>query len=137
MTYMLSRGDVVGTGVQSLVVEECGMCAVMFAFPEVLREKALADHSRSFWCPNGHKLYFQGKTEAQKIQERLDREREHSARLAADRDQIQASLSATRGQVTKLKKRVAAGVCPCCGRTFQQLSRHMASQHPDYALEQP
>lgn len=129
----LTRGDVVGTGVQSLVVEECGVCAVLFAMPEVLRDKALADHSKGFWCVNGHKLFFQGKTEAQKLQERLDDERRRSARIAADRDQIQASLSATKGQVTKLRKRVAAGVCPCCGRTFQQLARHMENKHPDYA----
>jgi hypothetical protein len=34
--------------------------------------------------------------------------------------------------MTRIKKRVAAGVCPCCNRSFKDLARHMAGQHPDY-----
>lgn len=111
------------------------MCGVWFALPKAMRDMSLEDRKSTFCCPNGHRIGYSGKTEAEKLRERLDIEREHSARLAADRDQIQASLSATKGQVTRLKKRVAAGVCPCCGRTFQQLSRHMANKHPGYATE--
>lgn len=32
--------------------------------------------------------------------------------------------------IAALKAR-GAGVCPCCNRTFSQLSRHMQSKHPD------
>lgn len=44
-------------------------------------------------------------------------------------------MHAARGQVTRLKNRAAAGVCPCCNRTFHQLVRHMAAKHPDFAAE--
>jgi hypothetical protein len=44
-------------------------------------------------------------------------------------------LRATRGVVTKIKRRVAHGVCPCCQRTFKDLARHMEGQHPDYAKD--
>lgn len=27
---------------------------------------------------------------------------------------------------------VGAGVCPCCNRTFKNLARHMAGQHPGF-----
>ena len=37
-----------------------------------------------------------------------------------------------KGQVTRIKKRVANGVCPCCNRTFKDLAAHMSTQHPDY-----
>lgn len=40
--------------------------------------------------------------------------------------------AATKGQLTKTKKRIANGVCPCCNRSFANLERHMAGQHPDY-----
>lgn len=106
---------------------------MLFAFPLTLREKALADHSRLFYCPNGHELRYLGKTESQKLREQLERERERSGRISADRDQIEASLRATKGVVTKLQKRASAGVCPCCNRTFSQLARHMKSKHPDFA----
>ena len=48
------------------------------------------------------------------------------------REEAEASLQATKGVVTRLKKRAIAGVCPCCNRTFQQLAAHMAHKHPDY-----
>lgn len=34
---------------------------------------------------------------------------------------------------TRIKNRVKNGVCPCCNRTFQNLMRHMKSQHPKWA----
>ncbi len=35
--------------------------------------------------------------------------------------------------MTKVKKRAANGVCPCCNRTFSDLARHMKAKHPDFA----
>lgn len=35
----------------------------------------------------------------------------------------------------KLKRRVKAGVCPCCKRTFKQLVAHMKHKHPDFDVE--
>lgn len=131
----LARGSVLGMGAQRLVVEECGECFVLFAFPETQQEKARADHRRGFWCPNEHKLHYTGKTEAQKLREQLERERDRAGRLASQRDQAEASLRATKGVVTRQKKqlqRVANGVCPCCNRSFVNLARHMESKHPGY-----
>lgn len=42
---------------------------------------------------------------------------------------------AQKGQNTRLKKRIAAGVCPCCNRSFANLREHMAGQHPDFTGE--
>ncbi len=36
------------------------------------------------------------------------------------------------GAKTKLKNRIANGVCPCCNRSFKQLAAHMRTQHPDW-----
>lgn len=36
---------------------------------------------------------------------------------------------------TRAKKRAATGTCPCCGRSFVQLRRHMAAKHPDHLAE--
>ncbi|WP_159103999.1 hypothetical protein [Rhodopseudomonas sp. B29] len=54
------------------------------------------------------------------------------------RDQREAAerrAAAARGQVTKIKNRVGHGVCPCCNRTFANLARHMAGEHPGYTAE--
>ena len=37
-----------------------------------------------------------------------------------------------RGVATRMKNRIKVGVCPCCNRTFQDLAKHMASQHKDF-----
>lgn len=73
-----------------------------------------------------------GRGEAVRLRERLRAERDRAARLAAERDQAEASARAYKGAATKARKRAKAGTCPCCKRTFQQLARHMASQHPDF-----
>ena len=44
--------------------------------------------------------------------------------------------AAAKGQLTKVKKRVGNGVCPCCTRSFTDLARHMESKHPAY-VERP
>ena len=31
----------------------------------------------------------------------------------------------------RIEKRIHAGVCPCCNRSFPNLQRHMAAKHPD------
>ena len=124
------------SGYTQLVTETCCSCGVMFAMPEALQERALRDrgsNGRQFYCPNGHGQHYTGKTDLEKANERLDWERERARRLSAELDQTTASLRAQRGVTTKLKKRIASGVCPCCKRSFKDLHRHMAGQHPDFA----
>lgn len=77
----------------------------------------------------GHSWVYKGENLEQKLKRRED----ELARTRADRDQVKASNRALKGVVTRTKKRVGNGVCPCCNRTFQQLARHMEAKHPEYA----
>lgn len=128
----------------TLVTEECCRCGVLFAMPKDLQQELLNDRTRYFYCPNGHSQHYLGKTEEQKLREKLE---ETEARLErtrtqarATRDQLEASersRSALRGQITKTKRRVSKGVCPCCNRSFPDLANHMQSKHPDYGDDHP
>lgn len=73
---------------------------------------------------------------AEEIAERLRHERDaETARAefwAKEHKATKQELTTTKGQLTKTKKRLAGGVCPCCNRSFVSLAKHMASQHPDY-----
>lgn len=125
---------------RQLVVVSCATCHITYAIPESLYRSALAyPGSRSdgwkLCCPVGHTWHYVGLS----VDEKLERERDRRASIQADLDRTRASLSAQRGQTTKarnerdrLKTRAAAGVCPCCNRTFQQLARHMKGQHPEF-----
>lgn len=96
---------------------------------------------QTFYCIHGHPQHFtEDKSEAQKLREQLDAERQArqraEQRVAEKSDEAQSAwrtASAYKGQVTRLKNRSQAGVCPCCNRTFKQLVQHMANKHPDYA----
>jgi hypothetical protein len=119
-----------------LVVLTC-WCGINHAVPQNLRDYQLRQHRdgrnvTSIYCPLGHEHMPAGEGEAAKLQRQLEVERERAGRLAAQRDQAQASARAHKAAATRARRRAAAGVCPCCQRTFKQLQRHMTTKHPDY-----
>jgi septal ring factor EnvC (AmiA/AmiB activator) len=118
-------------------IDVCAACGVHFGMTKHLEQQRRKDGG-SFFCPNGHSLSY-GKSEAAKLREELARTqgqlthaRDQRDAAEAHRRTVEKQLGASRGQVTKLQKRVVAGVCPCCHRSFQALSRHMKTKHPDF-----
>lgn len=114
---------------------QCCRCGTPFAMSADLERVRRVDHE-IFYCPLGHQQHWPaGKTQEQKLQEQINRERSRAASLSAQLDQEKASHSSTKGQLTKAKKRAANGVCPCCNRSFVNVARHVAGQHPEFAAE--
>jgi hypothetical protein len=120
----------------TLVTTTC-WCGIPHAIPQELYDYVDQQHrdgrkQTGIYCPLGHSWIFDGESET----DRLRRELERRARAhEATRDLLeheQRSHAATRGHLTRTKRRVAAGVCPCCQRTFKQLERHMKAKHPGY-----
>lgn len=132
----------------SLVRMTCGQCGIEFAMPEAYQQERLEDH-RSWYCPNGHARCYVGKTEAEKLRDQLAaKEREVLAaksrveteqrwRVQAEEEtrRVQRSLRATKAVVTRTKKKIVAGRCPCCSHQFKDLKSHMATRHPNYDPE--
>lgn len=135
--YPRSEGERFATD-KTLTVVSCATCHVTYAIPTSFQRAAVAypgDRGWTIHCPFGHAWHYTGKSVEQKLQEATER----AGRLAAERDQAEAAVRAQKARGTRYKndrdrerKRAAAGVCPCCNRTFQQLARHMASQHPEH-----
>ena len=120
---------------------QCAACAMTFAVPKRFETDRREDHA-TFYCPSGHPNVFNGETESEKLR----RERDRLAQRIAERDDdvkrqreraeaAERCGAAARGQVTKIKNRVGHGVCPCCNRTFENLARHMGSQHPTFTAQ--
>ena len=122
------------THADQLVVHTC-WCGIRHAIPSSLSRQA-THNGRAVHCPLGHE-WVKKETEAERLKKKLQRERaDHDQSWAAWRDEKQSLKNQIRSQKaakTRIKNRVAAGVCPCCNRTFQNLHRHMQSQHPDFA----
>lgn len=66
------------------------------------------------------------------LQAEINRANERARRAKQDAEHFEASRNAYKGQVTRLKNRAAAGMCPCCNRHFTNLERHMGTKHPDF-----
>jgi hypothetical protein len=116
------------TYTETLTVVHC-TCGMAFAIPDALYHQAQKSSRVSVFCPKGHSFHY-----TETLEVKLQRERDRSARLAAERDQIQASLTAQKGVATKLRKKVERaehGVCPHCNRSFVNLQRHVKTKHPE------
>ena len=88
-----------------------------------------------FYCPNGHRIHFTGESDETRLRRELNNEREENNHLRYRIDHANRSRAALRGQVTKIKRRVGKGICPCCRRNFANLKRHMEGQHPNWSEE--
>ena len=127
------------TDTSRLVVEECCVCGIRFAISNDFRNQCINNHSKAFYCPNGHDQYFVGETEAQKLKRQLEAARTDRTWY---RDQLQASersKAALKGHLTRARNKIAAGNCPVpdCGQHFANVREHMKHKHPDYTLTDP
>lgn len=124
-------------------------CGIVFGLEQGFVRHRRQDH-KGWYCPNGHLQYFLGENEAERLKKELERQKAESQReLAKEQqrrkwaeesrdmankreDRAKRKAAAFKGIVTKTKKRVGNGVCPCCNRTFANLMNHMKTQHPKY-----
>lgn len=126
----------------TLVTETCCACGVVFAMPDWF-QRQLKKTGETFYCPSGHGQHYRDNLRAEndRLKKEIEQERERKTLIAGwydaerrDHEHTRKRLAATKGVVTRTKKRLANGVCPCCNRHFVNLERHMKGQHPDYQV---
>lgn len=128
----------------TLEVVTCATCSITYAIPAGLKASALKyrgdrEGGWKLCCPLGHTWWYVGETEKERLKRIARESSNRAALLSAQLDQTKAELRGQKARGTRYRnerdasrRRHAAGVCPCCGRSFKQLRQHMASQHPDY-----
>lgn len=102
-------------------------CGISFAMTRAFYNRVRNSHEL-WYCPQGHSQHYTGKSDEQKL-------RDAEAREVALQDQLSAAIrdaDATRAALLRDRARFAAGVCPCCNRSFENVRRHMVTKHPDY-----
>ncbi len=120
-------------------------CSIQFVIPRSLFDYyKRMDGAWSLHCPLGHTMVPAGQSEADKVRDELTREKHRAEQARAEADSwrrrnavTDRQLSARKGQITKIKNRIARGVCPACNRTFENVGRHMATKHPTFAAPEP
>ncbi len=134
------------TAVTSLIAIACPGCGGVYGIGIAYHlEAQLLGHFKKCWtCPycKQERGYGTSKQEAEIAQLKCDLEQQRTLKEEAraresdalkEADHFRKSRDGMKGQLVKVQKRVAHGVCPCCDRTFINLQRHMATKHPDYA----
>jgi NMD protein affecting ribosome stability and mRNA decay len=110
---------------------ECCTCGIVFAVPENWRAKK-QETGTYFFCPNGHCQCY-SESDVVRAKKLLEEEmKRHMITLTRFNEAERAKQDITK-ELIRIKKRISAGVCPCCNRTFQQLARHMKTKHPEQA----
>ena len=118
-----------------LEVINCWVCGCVFAMSSNLKAE-MKSKEQTLFCPKGCRLglgepHWKVDMDHLRQSEKYYRTRSIENRERAEKTERQ--LIATRGVVTRIKNRVSKGVCPCCNRTFANLTRHMGTQHPDFS----
>lgn len=111
-------------------VFDCASCGMHFGVPADYIERRREDH-RGFYCPAGHSNAFKGETDADRLRKMLNEANARNTKLADEWGKAVVKADKAEAERARLMKRVKAGVCTCCNRTFQNLARHMATKHGD------
>lgn len=111
----------------TMVTEVCINCGIPFGIPHNYQQRLKQTHE-NFHCPNGHKQHYVGQTEAEKLKEQLRRKENELTQTCAAKIQLESQLTKAQNKL----KRVHAGQCPCCNKTYKHLTAHMKNKHPDF-----
>lgn len=129
----------------TLTVIECCNCHADFGMTQEMYQARRRDHDW-FYCPVGHVQHFKGKSDVEAQRERAEKAEQRAAwansraeRIQGEREAAERQARAYKGHVTRLRNRIAAGVCPVqsCRRNFANVKAHVESQHPDWAHDHP
>jgi hypothetical protein len=111
----------------------CPVCWIEHGIPDDMYERRKEQTVAGVvYCPNGHKWHFRGESEADKQRRRAEQAEQANARLHEEAQKAIRERNKAQTALKSHRKRSAAGLCPCCNRTFVNMARHMKSQHPDY-----
>lgn len=110
---------------------ECAACGILFGISSDFKERRRSDHS-GFYCPAGHSNVYKQENEEERLRKIIQIERAAADQIKATLSDTRKSLNAQKAQTTRIKNRIANGVCPCCNRSFKNILSHMNTKHPEY-----
>lgn len=117
----------------------CGECGGTYALNERFRQQC-QDKGKGWHCPYCRVSWgYYGETEAQRLRKELERKKKELEWKQQEINQAQSEklksddrARSIKALSDRLSTRIKNGVCPCCNRSFENLRRHMETQHPDF-----
>ena len=115
-----------------LTVINCGVCGGTYAINERHRQLC-SEEGKSWHCPYCKTGWGYSTSEIHTLKSELARAKKEKEWAEQEAMNAENRRRAEKGAKTRLKNRIAKGVCPCCTRSFVNLKRHMDNKHPDYS----
>lgn len=112
---------------------ECGDCHIWFGL-EATMHSTVRQSGKTFYCPNGHEIHY-GDNENSRLKRQRDAAQARARHLDDQLESEKRSKAAVKGHLTRVQKRIANGVCPCCQRSFANVAQHMDNKHPEFVAE--
>ena len=106
----------------------CGECGIVFHIPAVF-QKERKELGKGWHCPNGHPRVYR-ETDVDRLEREVSKERNLRLHFERKTEEAEKALS-------RIKKRVHAGICPECNRTFSNLAAHMKTKHSPQLKKRP
>ena len=101
----------------------CPTCGVTFGIPTEFKN-SLKENKSAFYCPNGHKLYF-NKSKEEKLAEKKINE------AAEKMQELNIRLIDEQSKRKNLELQLHKFICPYCGKARKHLDNHVAKIHPE------
>ena len=128
------------TALVTLTHINCGECGGTYAINEKFRSECEVE-GRCWTCPYCKCGWgYDGQGENARLKRDLKQRQESLALERARHDQTKAALEHTEsrrraavGVTTRIRNRIEKGVCHKCNRSFENLRRHMETQHKEVA----
>lgn len=115
-------------------LRQCPSCGISYQAPSVYMEECRKNPAQYFYCPAGHGRHF-SESEADKLRRERDQLKQRASMLEEQASEASKRADKAEAATKRLKKRTAAGTCPCCQRTFSNMSEHMKHQHPQFICD--
>ena len=139
---MTTVANVAGCKLEStvtLVTCQCGKCGGTYAILDRVRDHCQLNNTdwHCPYCQNGHGFSYRGpetqrQKELQDARFRAERAEVATQRARDERDTAERRCRGQKAAKTRLVRKVARGLCPCCGKRFADLGEHMATKHASY-----
>lgn len=103
----------------------CGECGGTYAINERYRQQKY-QKGECWTCPYCKTTWgYSGKGENAQLKRELEEERQRKFQALERANAAEAAQRKAQGKLNRVNR----GVCPSCNRTFQNLARHMCTQH--------
>ena len=112
---------------QTVVFLACYTCGLPVAITRSQMQQ-YDEHGASMYCAMGHQTVRRESDNAL-LEKKLRQAQDSLARVETDKVNLRGLLDAEEKRARKLLKRIEAGVCPHCHRTFQNVARHVGNKH--------